>query len=129
MSDMESSPGKCDAHDVSTRDLEVGWCESLTTAAVSISRLPDQNCVFKIFRGDGACGVDATDMVSWARSQSQDDVGLRTGGFQRPLLTKTMSRSQVNVTIPSGQGEICLVTGVTDGGKFAVCSGMLACGL
>jgi len=48
--------------------------------------------------------------------------------LQRPLLTKTMSRLQVNVAIPSGQGEICLVTGVTDGGRFAVCSGMLACG-
>ena len=74
MSVMQSSPGKCDAHDVSSGDLKVGWCESLTTAAVSISRLQDQNCVFKIFRGDGACGVDATEMVRWAGSQSQDDV-------------------------------------------------------
>jgi hypothetical protein len=36
--------------------------------------------------------------------------------------------SQVNIPVPSGQGEICVVTGVTDGGRFEVGSGYMACG-
>lgn len=36
--------------------------------------------------------------------------------------------SQVDNQIPSGQGEICIVTGVVDGGKFAVASAYMACG-
>jgi hypothetical protein len=30
--------------------------------------------------------------------------------------------------MPSGQGEICVVTGVIDGGKYAVSSAYMACG-
>jgi len=35
--------------------------------------------------------------------------------------------SQVNNPIPSGQGEICIATGVVDGGKFAEGSAYMAC--
>lgn len=64
MSDVHTSPGMCDAHVVSTGDLRVGWCKGLPTAAVSISRMEGRECVFRMFRGDAACGVDATEMVS-----------------------------------------------------------------
>lgn len=35
---------------------------------------------------------------------------------------------QMNVPIPSGDGDVCLVTGVEDGGKFSQGSGFLVCG-
>jgi hypothetical protein len=33
----------------------------------------------------------------------------------------------MSVTIPSGDGEVCVVTGVEDGGKFMKASGFLVC--
>jgi hypothetical protein len=32
------------------------------------------------------------------------------------------------VPVPSGEGYVCLVTGVEDGGKFVKGSGFLVCG-
>lgn len=34
----------------------------------------------------------------------------------------------MNVPVPSGEGEICVITGVEDGGKFMKASGFLVCG-
>jgi hypothetical protein len=33
------------------------------------------------------------------------------------------------VPIPSGEGDVCVVTGVEDGGKFVKGSGFFVCGL
>jgi hypothetical protein len=64
MNDMASSPGMCDAVLMATGDLKVGWCEGLTTSAVSISRIEGKECVFMMFRGSALCSVDATEIVS-----------------------------------------------------------------
>lgn len=85
MNNMHASPGICDALVMATGDLRVGYCEGLPTAAVSISRLQGMECVFMMFRGSAACGVDATEMVSRAGSWDVESL--------QPLLTRTMSRA------------------------------------
>jgi len=42
--------------------------------------------------------------------------------------TPLMKRVKMNVPVPSGEGEICVITGVEDGGKFMKASGFLVCG-
>jgi uncharacterized protein YbbK (DUF523 family) len=82
MNDMQPSPGMCDAVVMSTGKLKVGYCESLRTYAVSISRLQEMDCVFMMFRGSASCGADATEMVSELDRDS-------LSAFE-PLLTKTI---------------------------------------
>jgi hypothetical protein len=85
MSDMNASPGICDARIVATGEMRVGWCETLTTSAISISRIEGMVCVLKLFRGSAMCGVDAMEIVS------EPDGGNVEKSFN-PLLTTTMSR-------------------------------------
>jgi hypothetical protein len=119
MNDMHASRGMCNAHIMATGDLSVGWCEGLTTSAVSISRIPGKECVLMMFRGSGLCGVDAMEIVSEPRWRNVES--LQTVADEDTV-------SQENIPIPNGQGEICIVTGVVDGGKFAVGSAYMACG-
>jgi hypothetical protein len=119
MDGMDASPGMCDAALMATGDLNVGWCEGLTTSAISISRLEGKECVLMMFRGSALCGVDATEIVSELDGEKVER--LQTVADEDNV-------SQVNVPVPSGKGEICVVTGVTDGGKFAVGSAYMACG-
>ena len=72
-----------------------------------------------MFRGSGLCGVDAMEIVSEPRWRNVES--LQTVADEDIV-------SQENIPIPNGQGEICIVTGVVDGGKFAVGSAYMACG-
>lgn len=84
MNGTDASPGMCDAVLMATGDLRVGWCEGLTTSAISISRIEGKECVLMMFRGSALCGVDATKIVS------ELDGGMLSAF--KPLLTKTLSR-------------------------------------
>ena len=84
MNGTDASPGMCDAVLMATGDLRVGWCEGLTTSAISISRIEGKECVLMMFRGSALCGVDATKIVS------ELDGGMLSAF--KPLLTKTSSR-------------------------------------
>ena len=84
MNGTDASPGMCDAVLMATGDLRVGWCEGLTTSAISISRIEGKECVLMMFRGSALCDVDATKIVS------ELDGGMLSAF--KPLLTKTLSR-------------------------------------
>jgi len=64
MSDMHASPGICDARIVVIGEMRVGWCETLTTSAISVSRIEGMECSLVMFRGSAMCGVDAMEIVS-----------------------------------------------------------------
>jgi hypothetical protein len=87
MSDMHASPGICDARIVATGEMRVGWCETLTTSAISVSRIEGMECSVMMFRGSAMCGVDAMEIVS-----EPDGGNVESFSSFNPLLTKTMSR-------------------------------------
>ena len=61
----DSFPGICNAQVVATGELTAGFCVGLHTYAVSIARLQDLECAFKMFHGSAACEADAIDSVSY----------------------------------------------------------------
>ena len=87
MSGMDPSPGICDAHMVATGEMKVGWCEGLTTSAISISRIEGMQCVLMLFRGSATCGVDTMEIVSEPARPMVEMLRAFS-----PLLTTTMSR-------------------------------------
>jgi hypothetical protein len=57
--------GLCDAQVVAKGELTAGYCIGLQTYAISIARMENLECAFKMFHGSAACEADATEMVSW----------------------------------------------------------------
>jgi hypothetical protein len=64
-SNFTSSSGLCDAQIVAKGELTAGYCVGLQTYAISIARMANLECAFRLFRGSAGCDADATGMVSW----------------------------------------------------------------
>lgn len=56
--------GVCDAQPVSSGVLAAGSCIGLQTYALTIARVSNMECAFRLFRGSNICEADATETVS-----------------------------------------------------------------
>ncbi|SMQ53299.1 unnamed protein product [Zymoseptoria tritici ST99CH_1A5] len=86
--------------EVSRDIIQGGVCRRLRTAGVGVRQQERGTCVFAIWRGSAVCDE----------------------GWDGLLAEKT------TVVIPRGNGTICVVTGVLDGGRDVEASGLWVCG-
>jgi len=56
--------GVCNAQIVSAGELTAGSCTGLYTYALTIARVSNMGCSFRLFRGSNTCDADATETVS-----------------------------------------------------------------